>query len=72
MIVSIDLDPDEDSAPVTIEFGKLWATGRPVEPELLIRYDMATYTVEELRDHLRGLEDTRRKYQEIMTALGRA
>lgn len=71
MIVTIDLTPDEDSAPVTVEFGKLWASGKPVDPELLIRYDMARYTVDELCAYLRELEETRDKYREIMRALGK-
>jgi hypothetical protein len=73
MIVTIDLNEpyDSDDAPVTIQLGIVNPQGRVGEPELLIKWGDARYSVEELREHLHELEKIRDKHREIMTALGR-
>ncbi len=73
MIVTIDLNEpyDSDDAPVTIQLGIVNPQGRVGAPELLIKWGDARYSVEELREHLRELENIRDKHREIMSALGR-
>jgi hypothetical protein len=74
MIVTIDLNEpyDSDDAPVTIQLGNVAPQGKLGEPELLIQWGAARFSLDDLRDHLRELEATRDKYREIMSALGRA
>jgi hypothetical protein len=70
MIVSINLTED-GRAPITVKLGVIDPQALVGEPSITFRYDGATYGLDEIREYLSGLEDTRRKYQEIMTALGR-
>jgi hypothetical protein len=69
MIVRIGLDSDE--VPLTISFGVIDPRSMVGEPSITFQYDGAVYGLDEMREHLSGLEDTRRKYQEIMRALGK-
>lgn len=71
MIVSINLEED-GRAPVTVQLGIVDPQALIGEPSITFRYDGTTFGFDELRDYLRELENTRRKYQEVLTALGRA
>lgn len=70
MIVTVGLDGNE--TPLTISFGVVDPRSMVGEPSITFRYDGSTYGLDEMREYLQGLEATRRKYQEIMTALGRS
>lgn len=69
--ITLDADPMQDEAPVTLQFGIVNPQAQLGEPSVTISWDGTRFSLDEMREHLRGLEDTRRKYQEIMTALGR-
>lgn len=69
MIIMVGLDSDE--VPLTISFGVIDPRSMVGEPSIVFRYDGSTYGLDEMREYLHGLEETRRKYQDIMTALGK-
>lgn len=72
MIVTVNIDQSDDEAPVVVEFGKVWAQAKVGEPHVWFQWDGSHYSIDDLRDRLRELEDTERKHRDIMAALGRS
>lgn len=73
MIVTITLDADtlQGEAPVTVLFGVVNPRAQLGEPSITLSWDGTNFDLEDMRQYLRELEETRDKYREIMRALER-
>lgn len=69
--ITLDADPMQDEAPVTLQFGIVNPQAQLGEPSVTISWDGTRFSLEDMREYLRELEATRDKYREIMSALGR-
>lgn len=69
--VTLDADPLQGEAPVTIQLGVVNPAAALGEPHVTLSWDGTSFDLADMREYMSGLEETRRKYQEIMRALGK-
>lgn len=69
--ITLDADPFQDEAPVTIQLGVVNPAAKLGEPDVTLSWDGTRFDLEDMRQYLRDLEETRDKYREIMRALGK-
>lgn len=61
--VTLDADPMQDEAPVTLQFGIVNPSAMLGEPSVTISWDGTRFSLDDMRDYLRELEETRDKYR---------
>lgn len=69
--ITLDADPFQDEAPVTIQLGVVNPAAKLGEPHVTLSWNGTRFDLEDMRQYLRDLEETRDKYREIMRALGK-
>lgn len=69
--ITLDADPLQGEAPVTLQFGIVNPQAQVGEPSVTLSWDGTSFDLEDMRQYLRELEETRDKYREIMRALGK-